>query len=256
MKLFLATNELTLNTPNIKMLEVAVNSALKNTNFEIYVIFDGKKKNLTLPEKVKIITHKHRCYKTFKNSKKCKTVKNCLQISSSTFLRTEIPYLLDVLNDDDEFILYTDYDVIFLPGDYSDLNILKPKIFASCPEYEMNDWSYINAGVMLMNINFLKNEDNKILNFINKNFENLETWDQTMYNHLYLNEGINKLPLLYNWKPYWGINEKAKIIHFHGIKPINVLSLSDLDSNGNLKDIYIKNKKSYDYYNNLFNSFL
>ena len=27
------------------------------------------------------------------------------------------------------------------------------------------------------------------------------------------------LPLEYNWKPYWGTNDNAIIVHFHGLKP-------------------------------------
>lgn len=26
----------------------------------------------------------------------------------------------------------------------------------------------------------------------------------------------------YNWKPYWGLNPNAKIVHFHGIKVENI----------------------------------
>jgi len=43
MKLFLATNSLTAKKDNVKMLEVACKSAVQNTNFDDYVIFDGKK---------------------------------------------------------------------------------------------------------------------------------------------------------------------------------------------------------------------
>ena len=27
------------------------------------------------------------------------------------------------------------------------------------------------------------------------------------------------LPLELNWKPYWGENERASVVHFHGLKP-------------------------------------
>jgi hypothetical protein len=43
MKLFLATNSGTVKTDNIKLLKNCVNSALKNTEFEVFVIFDGNK---------------------------------------------------------------------------------------------------------------------------------------------------------------------------------------------------------------------
>ena len=77
-----------------------------------------------------------------------------------------------------------------------------------------------------------------------------------MYNNLYINEGLNKLPLEYNWKPYWGINNEAKIIHFHGIKPYNINFFKEIKNNDFLNFLYLKNIKSYEYYNNIFNSFL
>lgn len=43
-------------------------------------------------------------------------------------------------------------------------------------------------------------------------------FDQGYINEVCDNE-FDFLPLEYNWKPYWGLNENAKIIHFHGIKP-------------------------------------
>lgn len=201
-------------------MEAACNSALKNTNFEIYVIFDGVKNELNLNSKINIIEHKHRCYDTFKNSDRCKKENN-LFIPSGAFLRTEIPFLCKKYNFQDEYILYCDYDTLFLPSDYSFLDSLKPEFFAGCPESNKNDWTVINTGVMLMNINHFYQQDEFILNYINKNFEKLKVWDQTLYNNLY-KQKITKLPLEYNWKPYWGFYNEAKIIHFHGAKPISV----------------------------------
>lgn len=255
MKLFLASNESTANSEKIKMLEVAVKSALKNTNFEVFVIFDGDKKTLRLPENVTIIEHRHRCYDVMANSKKCSNEIGGIQTASSTFLRTEIPFLLEKLNFTDEFVLYTDYDVVFLPGDYTDLESLKPSVFAAGPESSMSHWSYINAGVMVKNVDFFKKEDSFIIDYINNNFENLHIWDQTMYNNLYL-KNLTKLPLEYNWKPYWGINENAKIIHFHGPKPFSIVPKENMTQIPILNNLYNRNPSAYGYYNQIFESFL
>lgn len=220
MKLFLATNSNTAKTDNIKMLEKSVKSALKNTNFEVYVIFDGKKEELNLPKEVNIIEHRHRCYDSFKNSKR-NTSEGVLTIASSAFLRTEIPFLCKKLGFEDKYILYTDYDVLFMEANYSDLDNIKPEFFAGCPEFNKEDWNTINTGAMIMNIDHFWKIDNFIIDYINKNFEKLSVWDQSMYNNLYKSK-ITKLPIEYNWKPYWGINNKAKIIHFHGAKPLAV----------------------------------
>jgi len=35
----------------------------------------------------------------------------------------------------------------------------------------------------------------------------------------YFGPTATRLPDNYNWKPYWGINHDAVIVHFHGFKP-------------------------------------
>lgn len=247
MKLFLATNSMTAKTVKIKMLEHSVLSAIKNTNFDIFVIFDGKKEELNLPKSVQIIEHRHRCYETFKKSKRC------IEISSGTFLRTEIPFIIKNLGMNDEYCMYTDYDVLFQPMDCAELDHIKPKYFAACPEFIKDDWSYINAGVMLMNIKHFLEKDNFLVDYINNNFESLNTWDQTMYNNLY--KGIfDKLPLEYNWKPYWGINSDSKIIHFHGPKPKSIIKERDSDVSI-IKKLRSEHISEYEYYNQLFESY-
>lgn len=252
MKLFLATNSLTAKTNNIKMLEVACKSAVQNTNFDVYVIFDGKKEELNLPKEITIIEHRHRCYDTFLNSKKNKE-HNCMAVASGTFLRTEIPFICQEHGFTDEYVLYTDYDVLFQKGDYTSLNELKPPYFAAAPEGNPNDWSYINAGIMLINVQHFLEQDSNIVNYINNEFDNLHVWDQTMYNNLYTGR-ITRLPLEYNWKTYWGINESAKIIHFHGAKP----SIVEPESRIKVPEIaYLRNLNpvGYNHYDSLFNQF-
>jgi lipopolysaccharide biosynthesis glycosyltransferase len=244
MKLFLATNFFTTKINNIKLLEKSVKSAIKNTNFDIYVLFDGKKEELNLPAQVNVIEHRHRCYDIFESNK------NTLCLSSAAFLRTEIPFLCKKLNFQDDFVLYTDYDVLFQKSNYSDLNFLKPDYFAACPEFDKKEWSYINSGVMLMNINNLFSMDGFILNYIKENFNNFEVFDQSLYNDLYKNR-ITRLPIEYNWKVYWGINQFAKIIHFHGAKPLSSEppGRADLPM---IKELREKDLDSYNYYNKIW----
>jgi hypothetical protein len=255
MKLFLATNEYTSNTTLINLLKVAVKSAIENTNFEVYVIFDGDKSKLNLPSQVKVIEHRHRCFNIFKNSKRCSNNDFLISTASSTFLRTEIPFLMKKMGIEDEYCLYTDYDVIFNKIDFEEFDSIKPEIFAAAPEQNQNNWSQFNCGVMMMNINYLFENDNFILNHIENNFESLRVWDQTLYQNLYSNK-VTKLDLVYNWKPYWGINNNAKIIHFHGVKPFKSTPFDEVLKYPTLKNMLEKNKESYEHYNNLFDSYL
>jgi lipopolysaccharide biosynthesis glycosyltransferase len=252
MKLFLATNSLTTKTNNIKMLEVACKSAVQNTDLDVYVIFDGKKEELNLPKEVTIIEHRHRCYDTFLNSKK-NIEHDCMAILSGAFLRTEIPFICQQQGFNDEFIFYTDYDVMFNKGDYSDLESVKPMFFAAAPEFTKNDWSYINSGAMIMNIPHFIKQDTFIVDYINNHFETLHVVDQTLYNDLYRGR-ITRLPLEYNWKTYWGVNEQAKVIHFHGAKP----SMVESESRAKVSEIaYLRNLSpaGYNHYDSLFNQF-
>lgn len=244
MKLFFATNSETYKTENKNLLEVSINSALKNTDFEVFLIFDGNKNELNLPKEVTVIEHRHRCYSTFLN------YDDNIRIASGAFLRTEIPFLIKSLGYEDNFSLYCDYDVILQKKDFSELHELNPRYFAASTEFGKTNWSYINTGVMLMNINNLFNDDKKILNYIEENIESLDVFDQTLYNNLYQGK-IDKLPITYNWKPYWGINDNAKIIHFHGIKPLN--EYKNIDKT--LLKYYIDNKLSYEYYEKIFKNY-
>ena len=37
----------------------------------------------------------------------------------------------------------------------------------------------------------------------------------------FFRDRMNFLPDIYNWKPYWGINDAALVIHFHSVKPFH-----------------------------------
>jgi lipopolysaccharide biosynthesis glycosyltransferase len=48
--------------------------------------------------------------------------------------------------------------------------------------------------------------------------------DQGVYNVCYRDEW-ERLPLSWNWKPYWGWASDAVIVHFHGPKPVHARSM-------------------------------
>lgn len=245
MKLFLATNSATVKTQNYKMLLKTCKSAVKNTDFDVYVVFDGKAEELIgLPPEVNVIEHRHRAYDAFKIYDEGQ-----LQIGSGAFLRTEIPYLCEKLDFEDEYILYTYYDIMFMGGDYSYIKNLKPKYFAVAPEFDITDYVNFNTGVMVMNVKTMLKEDSKILNYIKNNIENLDTYDQSLYKNLY-NDKITKLNPSYNWKPYWG-KLAPKIVHFHGAKPREVES-EERYNVPIVKHLRELNLNSYNYYNKLW----
>lgn len=248
MKLFVATNSATCKTDNIKLLEKTIKSAQLNTHFDIYLVFDGNKKEVEYLG-VNVIEHRHRLYDTMLADGKGSD-QGWLNTCSGAFLRTEVPYLCGKLGFKDKFVLYTDYDVLFQKGDYNDIYNIQPKTFSICSEFIKDDWNIGNTGVMIMNVDFFKNEDAALLKYMKENFSTFDTFDQTAYNNYYKGRW-EKLPLIYNWKTYWGINPESKIIHFHGAKPRSIEPKwrYDLPMIKELREI---DSVSYEYYNKLW----
>src|SRR5205085_542586 len=99
--------------------------------------------------------------------------------------------------------------------------------FAVAPEFDRGNYDRINTGVMLMNVPALQRDREPFARFIRGNLERLVTnsWDQEAYRLFYkrklplLRNRWDKLPPTLNWKPYWGENGAATIVHFHGPKP-------------------------------------
>ena len=79
--------------------------------------------------------------------------------------------------------------------------------------------SYFNAGILLFNVAGMKEKCSQIFSMMEKGIAS----DNGLFDQGYLNKfcfnDMTFLPLEYNWKPYWGINNNARIIHFHGMKP-------------------------------------
>lgn len=200
------------------LIKAAVESALKNTTLEPYFIYDGTPDALTkwLERKgVQVIFHRVSFYdqlKAFYPPEQLKT-------PSGAFLRCDIP----LLETEDDLVLYTDCDVLF-PTEVNPHNLPRPALFSCSPETGKTDWSILNTGVMLMNLPELRKTHRDFTAFIKDHLPELDTYDQTAYN-LFYGEKNTRLPLAYNWKPYWGENPDAKIIHFHGPKPHSIFRI-------------------------------
>ncbi len=228
MKWFFAVNERGNEFENYaKMLKVAVATAAKHTSLEPCFLYDGEDNHLTawLNERgVRIIRTRSFLYEQLADAAERKNNPEILAIGSGAFLRTEIPKLTSELGIDDEFVLYTDVDVMFVGG-VDGLEHLRPKYFAVAPEMDPADFRNMNSGVMLMNLPALRSEDDRFRRFILKNLDTLvaDAWDQTAYKMYYRRALFgfrwDKLPLRYNWKAYWPASPEARIIHFHGPKP-------------------------------------
>jgi hypothetical protein len=131
------------------------------------------------------------------------------------WLRVTIPQVEQT----EEFVLYTDCDVIFLRG--MDWRGLRPKLFAAAPEFHPENWHYFNAGVMLLNVPAMRATYpafEALIKFRIGGTEHPQYDDQAALNEAYA--GLwERLDPAFNWKPYWACDRKAAILHFHGPKP-------------------------------------
>lgn len=242
MKWYFACND---KSPDFfPLIKGAVDSALKNTTLEPHFIYDGVENELTqwLVERgVQIVNHRISFYDSLKNHYD----EASLAIASGAFLRCDIP----IIENEDEFVLYTDCDVLFLNDFVTDL---APEYFACSTQFDKWNFTDFNTGVMLMNVKKLKESHEEFVKYIMSHLDLLSTFDQTAYQIFYGGKNT-KLPTIYNHKPYWGIDKNAVILHFHGPKPMSFASDDSLKTFIYIyHKLYKKNPKAYDFYLELF----
>lgn len=147
----------------------------------------------------------------------CKENKVNFNVASGAYLRLDIPDF-----ESNKYCLYCDTDVHFR----SDIDIpsitkkLKIRYFAAAPEIDINSYVNINSGVMLIKVGKMRKTRDDFFNFIFSRKLKSSTndpYDQGHLNDFYRGK-ISQLDPIYNWKPYWGFHNDAKIVHWHGCK--------------------------------------
>lgn len=146
--------------------------------------------------------------------------KNKLLSKHGTYLRLDIPvvignaariiskYGIRVRTD---YVLYTDCDVILRNID----RIYTPKILAMGPEVLKG--GMVNSGVMFINVTGFNEARGALIDYADKKRWEFGWMDQRLINKFF-GDTREPLPDEYNWKPYWGVNKDANVLHFHGPK--------------------------------------
>ncbi|NEQ35515.1 MAG: hypothetical protein F6K40_04045 [Okeania sp. SIO3I5] len=221
MKWFFGINDFSNYFENYsQLIKVAVYTANKNTTLEPFCIYDGQENELTKwlrENNVDIIFHRSPHYQQLKQS-----FPHALPTAAGAFLRVEIPKIVEIKGIKDEYVLYTDCDVMFFNDVVDYLQNLTCKYFAIAPQENPNDWvNQVNTGVMYMNTRNLLDVHEDFNKFIAQNLGELlkQSYDQGAYKR-YFRGKWDRLDLTMNWKPYWKINQEIKILHFHGPKPL------------------------------------
>lgn len=165
-------------------------------------------------------------------------------VASGTYLRTLVP----VVEENEEYVLYTDVDTFFLR--HPTLPEKLPRFLAAAPEHDPSNWSYFNAGVMIMNVPNMRAVHADFEAFIEARIRNriFCAYEQGDLNGFYWMRW-GGLRLEHNWKPYWGVNPDAEIVHFHGAKPWEAEAyLTTGQSQDWVRQMVTRNPEGYEYF--------
>ena len=222
---FALTEDSTAFRQYAEMIMVAVHTARKVTRLEPHCIYDGNENNFTAwltKHDVQIIRHRSFVRKALEELGRQKQNPHLAAALSGAFSRIELPEIVEAAGGGR--ILYTDCDVMFVDDVVPELEANPCRYFAVAPESDRDDYVNMNTGVMLMNTERLRESLPLFRDYVSQNLAALEaeSWDEAAYRWFYRDENgplWDRLRPELNWKPYWGENANAKIIHFHGPKP-------------------------------------
>ncbi len=220
MKWYFAISETSLDRPAHDwrgLILGAVTSARRNTTLVPHMLYDGRSNAFTAELEalgVTIIPHRVSFYDDLEAFGRGQ--QGYLSLASGAFLRTEIP----LIETQDEIVLYTDADVLFLRDPAFPLAI--PTFFAVAPEKIIDSYDDMNSGVMLINVPAMRDVFPAFRASIRANLD--RGLDQSQF-QLFFKNRYASLDPLQNWKPYWNPHPDAQIIHWHGPKPAAVRQL-------------------------------
>lgn len=245
------------------LLKVTLISARKNTSLRLICLYDGKENDIVyklLKEfDVEIIIHqlpyKKELMEIYPREWMLQHLGKEIEYNRifGTFMRMEIP----MIEKEEAYVLYSDIDVIF-NDDILLEELPHPTFLAAAPEYDQDieKMEYFNAGVLVMNIQGMRVKYDEFLRRMRDRERNMSG----LFDQGYLNElcfcDMELLPIEYNWKPYWGINKKAKLIHFHGMKPSSNLNEAGFITDTSFyRTVFESNKDGYAGYVYYFTQF-
>ncbi|MBW3636701.1 MAG: hypothetical protein KY445_09610 [Armatimonadetes bacterium] len=257
MKWFFAFNQLSEQNYG-DFVRVAVVSARQNTDLEAFCLYDGAPSELTRwleTQGVTVLPCRFRFADWWEEQARAQNNPLVSQIALGAFLRFELPDVMQRENMEDSFALYTDCDVMFEGGVQPLLEPLEPRFFAVAPETFRHQRLHMNSGAMWMNVPRLRQENARFMRFAHHHMMQTlgSSFDQGIYRAYFdpfhrfawkvrLPDRFfyavmsrlplktwrwDDLPLELNWKPYWGENPAAAIIHFHGLKPTQRAALKN-----------------------------
>lgn len=238
---FTLTNGVNNSEVHLNMLRLCLKSARENTSLDLYALYDGEigdnSYNIFKENGVNVILCKcsftDKLKKYYANSR-FEGLLNSVERMLGCFMKFDIA----LYEKDDDVVLYSDIDTMFLKDIPKEA--FNVKTLAAAPEFDKNfdiikGNKYFSAGIMMLNIPELTKRREKLFEMLDNNIQPYqECWDQGFFNELYKDD-FEPLSLEYNWKPYWGINDKAIIIHIHGLK-LGSMTITEFNLAGGLQN--------------------
>ena len=135
--------------------------------------------------------------------------------------------LIPSIENEDRWVLYTDCDVMFLSDPSADLAGVRPRLLAATFESNRTNTRYFNSGAMVLNVEALRAGQAALIDSVRRNLPNWVGFspnDQGALNYFYRGVWEPLAPEM-NWKPYWGVNPDAHVIHFHGCRPHEIVDV-------------------------------
>ena len=130
------------------MVKVAVHIAVKQTLLAPHFLYEGADNALTdwlRKREIPIIRCRTRLFGRLREISQRKQDPQILAIGAGAFLRTELPRIALEMGMEDEYILYTDCDVMFMDQVTEDLEKLSCRYFAVAPEFDSKDYQLMNT---------------------------------------------------------------------------------------------------------------
>lgn len=210
--------------PAMDQLRAATMSARANTGLKAYCLYSGTNphhRNILTRLGVEVIHHTPSFEDALRQGYGDK-----FDTFNGHWLRVDLP----LIEQEDETVLYTDTDVMFLR--HPELETT-PRQLAAAPEFDRANRRYFSSGVMVLNIPRMRALHGEFVAAIRKRLTGRFSYpahDQESYNRFFRASLLNRLrgrdfdrlPARFNWKPFWGLSDEATIVHFHGPKPGNI----------------------------------
>jgi hypothetical protein len=250
MKVYFCINESGL-IHYIDHLRAAVRSSRQIGRLDPHILFDGDPTQLmeALGD-YEVTIHRLQCSIAADIARTEETTGWYRGVAEGALLRLEIP----IIETHDEYVLYCDCDTIFTRE--VALSSFKPRFFAAAPGHNPNIWNTICSGVLLINVKNMRAEYSGYMRYAAEHLGRPHYYDQEVLNEYFIGR-IDRLPIEYHWKTYWGSNPLAFIVHFHGVKRLHLDWFNDQKKMSELKAAFpyiLFENDGFKYYREIFDS--